>query len=466
MFNVTMYKDDGKSFGDNQHSYAYKLTQWAAAKCYNPDMHSQMMNASKIDVVKSLVKTGHHTTLQHAPHYLIFDIENIPTSLVTFGLHMTHPFYNSSQRSGRFCLDIFGNEEVSYVNYIDSFISKYFGYCKNIDLITQWFISGFRFFRDHLDEATSIARAAIDIERPKYAGNKDILARKIAQEQLRVFISTVIPTGLIYSINITTLYSMYKVAWNAPLRDLLLNMVNESASNSDLDFRDMFSCDNRSYVPPFTHEDMCGDIINTDVPVRLINIDEEFKTNLMRYAPTDQYNKQVGNNLDTLFFDPKFTPSFFNDNSFTAEVEVPISTFGQDQRHRTIRRSNPEITGKFYLPKIVQQIDGARKFAENFMHTFNQLVSVEGSDIMLFFLPYGATVKYRKECDIRAYIHAVNKRLCWNAEQTIMNMEWNTLEKMFKGNTFPVGPPCEHGGCIEGNRFCGRSSQCQRRNLL
>ena len=73
------------------------LISHAARTCYTanvPEMGTTM------DVENNLFKTGHHTTLQH--NFFTFNISGLSVSSTIFGLHLTHPFYNTDQRSGRF----------------------------------------------------------------------------------------------------------------------------------------------------------------------------------------------------------------------------------------------------------------------------------------------------------------------------------------------------------------------------
>lgn len=446
-------------------SEAYRIAQWCGSKCYQPDLKSQMLNASKINVKNTLWKPGHHTTLEHANHHILFDIENIPVSLVTFGLHMTHPFYNSSQRSGRYCLDIFGSDLVRYHDYINNFLDTFYTDCQHRDRIIDWFTSGFVFFKLHLDELTQLAKEAILAERPHYALDIDTQAKRIAQEQLRIFISTIVPTGLVYTINIPTLYAMYKTAWNKPLEYLLDMMEKKFSFNTDLSFRDQVVKSVNYYTPPFAAHSgiLPEEIITNDVHVSLLNKDKAF-TNTLKYI-----SEITKGSLDTTFFDPYCIPNMKNDSRFSSTVSVPVVTYGQDQRHRMIKRSNPTITGEFYLPQLVEKLPDARSFSLKFMNEYNDLVSKCGRDIMLFFIPYGAMVKYNKECDVRAYLHSVNKRLCFNAERTICNMEHKTLQQLFDnhlGGEVEIGPPCQNDKCPEGKRFCGRDLQNRKQRIL
>lgn len=448
-------------------SEAYRMAQWCGSKCYQPDLKSQMLNASKINVKSTLWKPGHHTTLEHASHSILFDIENIPVSMITFGLHLIHPFYNSSQRSGRYCLDIFGNDLTKYRNHILTFLDAFFSDYKCQDRIVDWFTSGFIFFKENIDKATELAREALENERPFYQLDKDAQARRIAQEQLRVFISTIVPTGINYTINIPTLYAMYKTAWNAPLQNLLKNMVDKFSESSDLDFGDLVKPGHQRYelaFKQFSIHQNGNNIANVvgDIDVEILRKDENFNVMLKHLYSWN------ADSLDTAFFDPIFVPELDDDSEIISRVTIPVVTFGQDQRHRMIKRSNPVITGDFYLPPMIGKIPGAYDFAKSFMQEFNDLVNI-APEAMIFFIPYGAMVQYNKKCDVRAYQHAIKKRLCFNAERTISIMERKTLHKIFDkllSEDIEIGPPCKDHTCPEGKRFCGRDLQNRKQRIL
>ena len=96
------------------------LSSYSALTCYNPDLPEV---GKTIDVKKRLFETGHHTTLQH--NYYTFAIDGLAVADVTFGLHLASPFYNSDQRSGRFCIDMFKNPDYDgFSSYIKTFWPK------------------------------------------------------------------------------------------------------------------------------------------------------------------------------------------------------------------------------------------------------------------------------------------------------------------------------------------------------
>ena len=73
------------------------LASHAARVCYT--LNQELLD-KQLDVKGRLFDSGHHTTLQHTN--FTFYIQDVPVTTVMFGLHLTSPYYNSDQRSGRF----------------------------------------------------------------------------------------------------------------------------------------------------------------------------------------------------------------------------------------------------------------------------------------------------------------------------------------------------------------------------
>lgn len=438
---------------------AYHTAQLAGSKCVNNDIKSTHDKSFDINVEKVLMNPGHHTAYgQHADHYLTFDIENIPVSLATFGLHYMHPFYNSSQRSGRYSANIFKNDIVQYA--ID--FCNQFNYGRtDVDEITDWISKGISYYICNIDECITLAKEAILYERCNYKGDVDKLAEKLAQEQLRCFISTITPTGLYHTLNISSFLALHRTAWNAPLQlltELMGNELKDTFVENHLIRKNLnyhcpdFYANINDYNPEVVYEPNVM-LCNTNNRT----IEELFNLN-------DIYDDT---NIDTLMFDPNFNN---DDESYVFEnyVFVPVSIYAQDQRHRMIQRRNPIITGDFMIPPLVAKLKDVSSFALEFINEYNDLVNNIGPDRMLFFIPYGAMVSYKRSCDIRPYLHLLKKRLCHNAELTICKVEQMVLNAMYEqvGNEHYIGPTCFNHSCLEGKRTCGRSSKMQQRIFI
>ena len=179
------------------------LASHAAKMCYENEVSEV---GKLIDVKSRLFNTGHHTTLQH--NYFTFMIDGISVSSVYFGLHLTHQFYNSDQRSGRFS-KMYNNPDL---NYIKNHLSSYFEE-KEVNLALDFIGYGLSIYKNNINKIIEYAKDKIKQERP-FATEKyiELNSSKIAQEQLRMFISMIMPTALDYTINLSSLFTLYRTA--------------------------------------------------------------------------------------------------------------------------------------------------------------------------------------------------------------------------------------------------------------
>jgi len=162
--------------------------------------------------------------------------------------------------------------------------------------------------------------------------------------------------------------------------------------------------------------------------------------------------------VDKLHFMPEYMDNAVND--VKCRVAISAATMGQDQRHRTIRRSAPEFTGEFYLPPIVD-VCGLEEEAKTQMQRWLDLSQQLPPTLATTIAPYGAVVSYVKSGSLNAVIHEQAKRLCWCAQEEIYHVarehrrsmrdnEYGDLAEIFE-------PHClQTGVCAEGKRYCGR----------
>jgi hypothetical protein len=136
-----------------------------ARTCYSAD---PVGLGETMNVEAALWNTGHHTTLM-APSDFVFRIEGLSISSVTLGLHLSFPFYNTGQRSGRFCGEMFDTIEVS------SFAQKLRAYRYDgakidegtIKEILDYIGYGVNVFKKQRENATCLVRKLIQEDRPK-----------------------------------------------------------------------------------------------------------------------------------------------------------------------------------------------------------------------------------------------------------------------------------------------------------
>lgn len=424
------------------------LSSHAARMCYTADTPKL---GDTIDVENRLFKTGHHSTLEH--NYWTFMIENIPVSSVVFGLHLTAPFYDTDQRSGRFSkmydnpdmADIKNTLETYYPFVPDRYINQA---CTFID-------KGLNVYADNKDRVIELARNQIHFERPcaseKYIESN---APKLAQEQLRMFVSMIAPTALDWTVDLATICAFYRTAWTPFMRDVM-DKIAKQIKTEHPDIAYMFDENMRNteyWSPKFAP---CYMGAKTRPEFRLLDYkydDKLFKENKSR------------DTVDTLQFSPEYMDNSLMYVRSCIHMDAG-ATMGQDQRHRSIKRSKPVFTGYFYLPPLLDKA-GLKPVATTWMRDFYKMVNNPkfSRSMATSIAPYGAMVQYDKHADLNALIHEQGKRTCWCAQEAIYHLACDLRRELEQkiGSDAAVlkylTPPClSMGHCVEGPRYCGRS---------
>lgn len=429
-----------------------ELASHAAMTCYQAESPQW---GKTLDVRGRLFDVGHHTTLQH--FFFTFSIEGIAVGDITFGMHLVSPFYNSDQRSGRFCAKMF--LEPNYVaieNYIKTFWPKVER--EALGELMDYIIFGVNVFHQNIDRATQVAKGLIQEERP--FANKEYVEQngpKIAQEQLRAFIPVIFPTGFDFTVNETVLAAMYRTAWTPAMKYVVGEMVKAVlAKFPELDF--MFAKEEVSK----------GEWAMLIPDLRLVKITEKPCLKLLEVLGEKGFvspKKKDMHPVDLLHFSPEYM-----DNS-TGEVItkawMSVATMGQDQRHRTIRRSQPSFTGGFYLPPIVKEM-GLEKEGLELMKKWARVSKKIPNTLAMIIAPYGAVVTYEKTGSFNAVLHEQAKRLCWCAQEEIYNLGRLLREQLLKNGHKKLAqmlePQCyQNGQCAEGVRYCGRDINLRKK---
>jgi len=425
------------------------LAEHAAKTCYQAEVPELKTDETLVRdfVDKRLFKTSHHTTIEH--QNFTFSIEDIAISDVTFGLHLASPFYNSDQRSGRFCGKMFTNPDYNWIeNYIKYFWPEVGA--ADVSKILAFVKQSVEIYQSNIEKATELAKDFIRQERP-YVSDKYVEqnAPKIAQEQLRVFIPTILPTALDFSVDLSALVALWTSAWTPVLRfvsDKMKDAVVEKFP--ELDF--MFDDEKRNQIN--WSPSLNGTYQLNFKPVcRLLDVldIESFKN------PEPAQTQPV----DLLHFLPNLMDN--NIGEVRTEVEISVATMGQDQRHRTVKRGEPVFTKGFYCPPVVREL--ITKEDEVFFQTWiNELRDSLPSTLHTAIAPYGAMVRYKKAASFNALLHEQSKRLCWSAQEEIYHLSCllrsELSQKFCEANPLvkALVPPCKEGKCSEGDRYCGR----------
>ncbi len=424
------------------------LASHAARMCYTAESPKL---GETIDVKKRLFDTGHHSTLEH--NYWTFMIENIPVSSVVFGLHLTAPFYDTDQRSGRFS-KMYDNPDMADIkNTLETYYPD--APQKHINNAYNFIERGLNVYADNIQHVTELARDAIRYERPnandKYVESN---APKLAQEQLRMFVSMIAPTALDWTVDLATICAFYRTAWTPFMRDVM-DKITAQIKTEHPDIAYMFDENMRNteyWSPKFAP---CYMGAKTRPGFQLL--DYKYDDNLFK-------DNKSCDTVDTL----QFSPEYMDNSLMYVRSRIHIdagATMGQDQRHRSIKRSKPVFTGCFYLPPLLDKA-GLKPVADNWMRDFYGMVkNPEFSRSMATSIsPYGAMVRYDKHADLNALIHEQGKRTCWCAQEAIYHLACDLRRELAEkiGEDAAVlkylTPPClSMGKCVEGPRYCGRS---------
>ncbi len=431
-----------------------KLASHAALKCYQAEDPEW---GKLIDVKSRLFDVGHDTTLEHP--YFTFDIEGIAVGDITFGLHLVHPFYNSDQRSGRYCAKMFLEPNFGE---IEKYIAKFWPEVKKQELkaVMNYIKKGVGIYHKNITEASEMSAEILKKERP-FINEKslEVNAPKIAQEQMRMFIPVIFPTGFDYTIDLITLASLHRVAWTPSMRSIVEQMV-KLVINKFPEIAFMFSDDSKA-----GKKDDWG--MNT--PLRkMIKMKLKPSHRLLEISGEKNFvypSPELMHPVDLLHFNPRMMDN--STGGLKTKIEISTATMGQDQRHRTISRSEPSFTGAFYLPPILKKIGMEKEAIELMMEWVNISKNIS-STLAMILAPYGAMVSYEKKGSFNAIAHEQGKRLCFCAQEEIYHAGRElrlAIEEKNKGSELLriFEPPCYRTGkCAEGARYCGRDLKMRK----
>ena len=329
---------------------------------------------------------------------------------------------------------------------IQEYILTFWKDC-NINRIMDFIKKGKEIYKNNIKKATETAAKFIKEERPNANDEYiELNSGKIAQEQMRMFISTIFPTALDYTINLSTLTAMHRAAWSPEMR-YIINQMKNLVLNEYPELAYMFdekAIRQDNWAPKMNFENI-GIKLSPTCEVIAIDLNN---INLRATAK---------DSVDLRYFTPENMDN--NISTIKTKVELSLATMGQDQRHRTIKHGMPELTGNFYLPPILNEI-GLHDEALDFMKEYVEISKTSDKNLTLAIAPYGIMASYIKLSDINGLIHEQEKRLCWSAQEEIYHLSKQLhdylIDNNYKDLAEKLTPACYRGACIEGRRYCGR----------
>ncbi len=417
--------------------------------------------------IGSVYESGHHSTLEC--NYYTFAIEYIPIGVgIDFGLHVASPHYNTGQRSGRYVQDMFANPPRKLLaEQLKMFYHGEIGESVSSDILDYLeFCIGV--FKKRSPEAEKICARFLKEDRPKASseyieGN----APKMAQEQLRGVIPVIFPTALTFTVNFITAASLYAAAWNPYMRYVTSIMMKqifavEDSKETRKIKKSLMSWKRENWAPGEPKYPIA--IIDTPI-ARLLSVN---------FPPGIEFITPHKRDIDVLDLLPVH-PRYMNNGTINMQVEMGVSlaTYGQDQRHRSIRRSEPQFTNGFYAPPLIQEI-GMEDDIHEVMSRWNSFIGKVPDTLFAGIAPYNAMVGYIKSADVNSFIHDAVRRYCNTAQEEnntgfvlLRSAVKEAAEKDPRLNPLVklLAPPCWEGGvCHEKIRQCGRDRSKKARS--
>jgi len=387
----------------------------------------------KNDLLDSIFKAGHHTTLQHY-HFTIM-IEGMSRHLIWRLLH-SHMFYNSEQISQRYAkmrIENFYIPENSDKDDWNEYYQKMFSYYEN--------------FCEKLEP--------IMLEKlPKFQKH---IANKKAQEMARYLLPVGMKAHLYHTINVITALRYINVAQFLPESEIeakeFVSLLEQEILKIDEDLKPLieFAKKEKALFPDIDIEKYrCEKNVNI---FDVVNYDFEM-------------NENYGGILraSNLFLDESLLGGF---NSY---IKLSFSADAQNQRHRrspAIRPALEKIYKRdFYIPEIIK---------ENLLDEYNEAINYSydffeeqkdklGFGEAIYALTNAHNVEIIEKDDFNEFTHKAQMRLCYNAQQEIFDIVYEQIKQLKEKNVNIDNflPPCAvrfkqniKPYCPEGDRFCG-----------
>jgi len=391
----------------------------------------------KSDLLNSIFKAGHHTTLMH--YHFTFMIEGMSRLLIWRLLH-AHPFYNSEQVSQRYAKMKIEN----------------FTYPKNADR-EKWqkYYENMFFYYEKLIE---VLTPEIEKVLPKFKKNE---AKKRAQEFARYLLPLGMNAHLYHTINVITALRYINGVKAIPeagheAREFVGQMIDEMLK-IDSSLKPLIEfAENEPAV--FPHIDIEGikrakNVKNRVEVFDIVDYDFELNAN---YAGVLR--------LSNLYLDTAVLGSF---NSY---IKLSMSADAQNQRHRRSPAIRPKLEDiyrrDFYMPKICDSVKELYLRAVEYSYDFfeNQAKTL-GFAEAAYALLNAHNIEIIEHNDFQEFAHKAQMRLCYNAQEEIFDIVYAQVEGLKKAGVKSAEkflPPCTlrykegiRPFCPEGERFCG-----------
>jgi len=401
----------------------------------------------KNDLLNSIFKAGHHTTLMH--YHFTFLIEGISRLLIWRLLH-SHPFYNSEQVSQRYAKMKIDN----------------FTYPKNAnkEKWQDYYQRMFSYYEELIVKLTPLIENIL----PKFKKKE---ATKKAQEFARYLLPMGMNAHLYHTINVITALRYINAAKVIPEAK---DEANEFITQLK---REMLKID--SDLAPLIEFAENEKVIFPNIDMEKIKKRHNISNEKVKVFDIIDYDFELNENYagvlrsSNIYLDESILGSF---NSY---VKLSLSADAQNQRHRrspAIRPKLEDIYKKdFYIPPIIssksqvpssKEIESLYKEAIEYSYEFfEEQKEVLGFSEASYALLNAHNIEIVEHNDFQEFAHKAQMRLCYNAQEEIFDIVYNQVKKLKEKGIKSAEkflPPCAIRNkegikpiCPEGERFCG-----------
>ncbi|MEO1957922.1 MAG: FAD-dependent thymidylate synthase [Nautiliaceae bacterium] len=394
----------------------------------------------KNELLNSIFKAGHHTTLMH--YHFTFLIEGISRLLIWRLLH-SHPFYNSEQVSQRYA----------------KMKPQNFTYPKRANKKSwqNYYEKMFSYYEELIERLTPVIEDIL----PKFKKRE---ASKKAQEFARYLLPLGMNAHLYHTINVITALRYINAIKVIPeARD-------EAREFSELIEKEMLRIDKD--LAPLIEFAKSEEVVFPDIDIEKIKKEKNVKERVEVFDIVD-YDFELTPNYagvlrsSNIYLDEAILGSF---NSY---VKLSLSADAQNQRHRRSPAIRPKLKDiykrDFYTPAIVasnKEVNQIYKEAVEFSYDFfEKEKNVLGFSEAAYALLNAHNIEIVEHNDFQEFAHKAQMRLCYNAQEEIFDIVYLQVKKLKEKNIKAANkflPPCtlryQEGirpVCPEGERFCG-----------
>jgi flavin-dependent thymidylate synthase len=391
----------------------------------------------KNDLLNSIFKAGHHTTLMH--YNFTFLIEGMSRLLIWRLLH-SHPFYNSEQVSQRYAKMKIEN----------------FTYPKNCDMDKwkKYYENMFFYYEKLINELTPKIEEVL----PRFKKKE---AKKRAQEFARYLLPVGMNAHLYHTINVITALRYINAVKVIPeakaeAEEFIFQLKREMLKIDENLAPLIEFAENEEVVFPHIDIEKIKKQKNVTEKVEVFDIvDYDFELNA-NYAGVLR--------ASNIYLDEAILGGF---NSY---IKLSLSADAQNQRHRRSPAVRPELKSiykrDFYMPEICESVKSLYIQAVEYSYDFfeNQEKTLGFSEAA-YALLNAHNIEIIEHNDFQEFAHKAQMRLCYNAQEEIFDIVYAQVEGLKKAGVKAAEkfmPPCalryKEGikpVCPEGDRFCG-----------